>query len=351
VPQSAIAPPLTDPTSIIEHYRGSYGSDLLTAAAQHFKLFDRLAAGPLSFAELQQRLRLAERPTVVLVCALRAMRLLEAATDGRLGLTPIAREHLVSTSYFDISDYLGLSASSPSVQAMIERLTTNAPAGQKPEEEGAAFIYREGIDSAMEQEATARRFTLALCGRAKNVAPFLAERVSLSDCRLLVDVGGGTGIYSIACLQKNPNLRAIVWDRPEVLKVAHEMATSYGVLDRLELRPGDMFVDSVPTGADALLVSNILHDWAEPECRRLLQRFAAALEPGGRLLLHDVFLDDDLGGPLPIALYSAALFSVTEGRAYSAAEYRRWLSEAGLTPGAITPTLVHCGVLSAIKSV
>ena len=97
------------------------------------------------------------------------------------------------------------------------------------------------------------------------------------------------------------------------------------------------------------MLSNILHDWDVPECRALVGRCAAALPPGGRLLIHDVFLDDDLGGPLPIALYSAALFAMTEGRAYSAGEYRDRLAEAGLASGAVVPTLIHCGVLPGIK--
>jgi hypothetical protein len=67
------------------------------------------------------------------------------------------------------------------------------------------------------------------------------------------------------------------------------------------------------------------------------------------VLIHDVFLNDDLSGPLPIALYSASLFSLTEGRAYSAAEYRTWMKEAGLKPGNLAPTLVHCGVLSGVQ--
>ena len=96
-----------------------------------------------------------------------------------------------------------------------------------------------------------------------------------------------------------------------------------------------------------VLLSNVLHDWDVPECRKLVGRCAAALAPGGRLLIHDVFLNDGLDGPLPVALYSAALFSVTEGRAYSAAEYRAFLAEASLVPGPIVPTLVHCGVLPA----
>ena len=81
-----------------------------------------------------------------------------------------------------------------------------------------------------------------------------------------------------------------------------------------------------------------------------MTRCAAVLPTGGRLVVHDVFLDDDLGGPLPIALYSAALFTLTEGRAYSAAEYRGWLREAGLeADAAIVPTLVHCGALVGTK--
>ncbi len=127
------------------------------------------------------------------------------------------------------------------------------------------------------------------------------------------------------------------------------MAEAHGVAGRLELRSGDMFRDPVPEGADAVLLSNILHDWDVPECRALVSRCASALPAGGRLLVHDVFLDDAMGGPLPIALYSASLFRLTEGRAYSAAEYRGWMAGAGLEPGPITPTLVHCGVLPGIK--
>jgi predicted O-methyltransferase YrrM len=171
----------------------------------------------------------------------------------------------------------------------------------------------------------------------------------MAGVRLLLDPGGGTGIYSIAFLQKNPQLRAIVLDRPEVLKVAAEMAAAYGVADRLECRPADMFAGALPGGADAILLSNVLHDWDVPECRALIDRCAASLSTGGRLLIHDVFLNDALDGPLPVALYSAALFVLTEGRAYSGAEYREWLNGAGLRATAIVPTLIHCGVLEGVK--
>jgi len=349
VPRSALTPPQIDPTPIFEAFRGSYATELLTAAVEHFEVFRCVADHPRTIEELGVILNLAERPTVVLVTALRAMGLLTADANGRLGPTELAREHLTPGAEFDVSGYIGLAAQSPGVLAMIERLRTNRPAGTEAEGPGAAFIFREGIESAMEREASARHLTLALAGRARNVAPLLVRGAPLDGVRTLLDVGGGTGIYSIAYLQAHPGLRAIVWDRPEVLKVAREFADEHGVADRLELVEGDMFRDPVPAEADAALLSNILHDWDVPDCRVLIGRCAGALPPGGRLLIHDVFLDDDLGGPLPVALYSASLFTLTEGRAYSAGEYRSWLAGAGLEPGEVVPTLIHCGVLAARK--
>jgi predicted O-methyltransferase YrrM len=345
MPRSALDLPATDPTPIFEMFRGNYATELLTAAVAHFDLFGRLALAPMPAADLARHLGLAERPTLVLTTALRAMGLLSADPRGELHLTQLASEHLLPGAALDVGDYVGLAAQSPGVLAMVERLRTNRPA--VTEGAGTAFIYREGISSAMEQAESARHFTLALAGRAKNVAPYLATHVSLNGAKKLVDVGGGTGIYSIALLQENPGLQAVVFDRPEVLKVAAEMAQSYGVADRLHFQPGDMFRDALPSGADALLLSNILHDWDVPECKTLIHKCAESLPPGGQLLIHDVFLDDDLGGPLAIALYSAALFTLTEGRAYSAAEYRAWLAEAGLKAGPIISTLIHCGVLQA----
>lgn len=346
---SATEPPSIDPTPIFEIFRGNHGTELLTAAVAHFNVFGHLAAGPRTARELRDELGLAERPSVVLLTALRAFGLLIADAQGRLDLSPMAREHLLPGAAFDVGGYVGLASQTPGVVEMVERLRTNRPAGAEDADGGAAFIFREGIESAMEREATARHLTMALAGRARNVAPVLAARYPLDGARVLLDVGGGTGIYSIAWLQRHAALRAIVWDRPEVLKVAAEMAAAFGVADRLECRAGDMFRDPLPDGADVVLLSNILHDWDVPDCRALVARCADALPEGGRLLIHDVFLDDAHDGPLPVALYSAALFRLTEGRAYSAAEYRAWLSDAGLVPGVITPTLIHCGVLPATR--
>lgn len=341
-------PPATDPTLLFEHFRGSYATELLTAAVAHFGVFGHLARRPLTFEELRGELNLAERPTMVLLTALRAMGLVTKQAE-HFSLTSLAQEHLVPGAAFDVGSYVALAAQSPGVLGMVERLRTNRPANADTSA-GAAFIYRDGLASAMEQAESARHFTLALAGRARNVAPVLAEKLDLRAATCVLDVAGGTGIYAIAMLRRYPRLKAIVLDRPEVLRVADEMASEYGVEDRLELLAGDMFADSFPSNCDHILLSNVLHDWDVPQCRELVTRCAGALPAGGRLHIHDVFLSDDHDGPLPIALYSAALFTLTEGRAYSASEYRSWMNDAGLIPDhAATATLIHCGLLSATK--
>ncbi len=345
----ALSTPEFDPTPIFEYSRGFYGSQILTAAVAHFDLFSRLAAGPMEFDALRSALGLAERPAHVLFAALRAMRYLAVDAAGHIALTPIAAEHLVPGRPYYVGEYLSLVASEAGVCELAERLRTNRPKGTESDQAGPAFIYRAGKRSAMDREDLARHFTLALSGRAKNVAPHLARAVDLSRAKLLLDVGGGTGIYSAALLQKNPNLRAIVFDRPEVVRVAAEFSADYGVADRLQCQAGDMLGDEPLPGADVVLLSNVLHDWDVAECRRLIAKCAKCLPPGGRLLIHDVLLNDALDGPLPAALYSIAIFAVTEGRIYSGAEYRNWLAEAGLEIGSTMPTLVHCSIVEARK--
>src|SRR5260370_7626986 len=125
---SALASPATDPTPIFETFRGSYATELLTAAVAHFDLFGRLARSPMTASAWAGELGLAERPALVLVTALRAMGLLGADGRGQLHLTALAREHLLPGGPFAVGDYIPLAAHTPAWLAMAARLPTNPPA-------------------------------------------------------------------------------------------------------------------------------------------------------------------------------------------------------------------------------
>jgi hypothetical protein len=309
----SLAPPTTDPTPIFEHYRGSYGSELLTAAVAHLGVFRHLAAGPMSLAELRAAFGIEERAAVVLMVALRAMKLVAGDWPNRLELTPAAREHLVPGGAFYVGDYLGLSADAPGVLEMVRRLRTNAAAPDKTAAgaDATMFTFRDGVESAMDDEAAARKLTLALAGRAKNVAPALARNLDWPAPRSCSTSAAGPASTAWPCSGRT-RLRAVVWDRPAVLKVAREFAGRARVARPGRAAAGRHVRRPVPAGSDAILVSNILHDWDAPECRTLVAGWPPRCRPAAAARPRRVPERRD-GRPAPIALYSAALFSVTEG--------------------------------------
>ena len=160
-------------------------------------------------AALGQALGLDRSPSVVLLTALKEMELLWGNQTGVLELNNLARNHLLTESNFFMGDYLGLTSSSDGVLGMVELLWSNRPLGSD-DDSGEAVIYRESERSAMESEALALHFTLSLSGRAKNVAPHLAKAVPVEGATTLLDVGGGTGLYSYTLLEANSDLRAVI---------------------------------------------------------------------------------------------------------------------------------------------
>src|SRR5688572_21153906 len=129
----SLAPPAIDPTPLFELFRGSYATELLTAAVAHFRLFELVGEDGLKSAALQAELGLARRPFIVLTTALRAMNLLQhAGYDWEL--TPIARDHLLPGKPHFVGDYIGLAAESPGVKEMVTRLRTNRPANAEADD-------------------------------------------------------------------------------------------------------------------------------------------------------------------------------------------------------------------------
>lgn len=347
----SLSQPPIDPAFVFDLYRGRLSTEILCAVACRTRFFQELGADGLSADEISQRLGWSPRAISVVTTALRAMQFLTLNATGKYEPTQAARLFLDSESEFALTGYLGLSAQSPAVTAFLEAIQRPAPTATT--EQGTAFTFRSDKPSAMDDPDFARFLTMSLAGRGRCVAPVVAQIAPPNAIdKILLDIGGGSGFYSIAYLLAHPHLKAVVWDRPEVLKVAKENAIKHGVADRLECVGGDMFTDPFPVEADMLLVSNILHDWDTPEIGHLLSHWLEQCRPGARLLLHDVYLNDTLDGPLPIALYSADLFFLTEGRAYSRAEYLKFFRQTGWQAAAdqqIRPTAAHCGVLEAVK--
>lgn len=313
--------PATDPTPLYRMRDGIYGTDLLAAAIAHLDLFTWLADHPATLGAICAHFQLHTRPADVMMTLCTAMGL-TTQSGGVFHLTLRAREHLVAGSPWNLAPYYAALKDRPQTLDIIKVLRTGKPANWGSYDANA---WAE----AMERPEFAAQFTAAMDCRGVFLGQVLAQKLDLSGRRALLDIGGGSGIYSCCLAARNEHLRAAVFEKPPVDRIAREAIERQGGSERVAVIAGDMFADALPTGFDVHLISNVLHDWDEPQVRAVLAKSYAALEPGGLLVIHDAHLNAEKTGPLPVAQYSVLLMHSSEGKCYSVGEMRAYLTDAG----------------------
>jgi cyclopropane fatty-acyl-phospholipid synthase-like methyltransferase len=146
----------------------------------------------------------------------------------------------------------------------------------------------------------------------------------------VLDVGGGTGSWSIALAAADPTLTATVLELPEVARVAQQHVSTTACAGRIDVRAGDVLTDDMPRGFTAFLLANLVHYFAPETNRSILRRIRAAAEPGARLLLADFWTDPTHTRPLTAALMAGEFaIHVNDGDVYSAEEASHWLHDTG----------------------
>lgn len=121
---------------------------------------------------------------------------------------------------------------------------------------------------------------------------------------LILDLGGGMGTYAGTICRLNSSIRMEVYDRPEMEKVCMDNLKSSGVADRVSFKRKNILSDPIDSRCDGILLSNVLHLFTQEDNRQLLKRCAQALNPGGLLVVHDFFLDEQHTGNIPSLLFS-----------------------------------------------
>jgi SAM-dependent methyltransferase len=262
---------------------------------------------------------------------------------GNFELTAMAREHLVKTSPWFIGPYYASLKERPVCKDFLNVLRTDSPANW-----GSLKTEKEWA-KGMEDETFATQFTAAMDCRGVYLGQAVAKALKLRSHRQLLDVAGGSGIYSCCIVARHRHLKATVLEKPPVDKVARSAIARRGFADRVSVVAGDMFAQPLPSGFDVHLVSNVLHDWDAPAVRRLLAASFKALSPGGLLVIHDAHINADKAGPLPVAAYSAMLMHSTEGKCYSIGEMEDYLREIGFVDMRFIPTAADRSAITAGK--
>jgi SAM-dependent methyltransferase len=173
-------------------------------------------------------------------------------------------------------------------------------------------------------------FIAAMHRNAVERSASLVATVGAQSVRSMLDVGGGSGAYSIAFAAANPELQAYILDLAAVVPIAQRHIEQAGLTARVHTRIGDLRTDHLGEGYDLVLVSAICHMLDEKENAHLIGRSFGALAPGGRLVIQEFILDPDKCGPQSAALFSLNMLVGTRaGASYSEPEYAAWMRDAG----------------------
>jgi hypothetical protein len=308
--------------------------------AHELGVFSTLAGRPLDLDELGPALRLEPRPAEALLTLCAAVGLVDRR-EGRYSLTPLAEAFFApgaATSYAAYWDMLVRRHRLYTFESLKQAIVTNTPSYDR--------LYPGGPHS-LEEPDWPRAFTRAMHGRGVAAAMTWPALVDLSSRRVLLDVGGGSGVHAIAAVERWPSLSAIVFERAPVCPVADEHIAERRLEERVRTHAGDFWAGEPYPEADVHFYSEVFHNHSLDQCRLLARKSHASLPPGGEILVHEMLLADDGSGPAPVAAASLnmLLWSAT-GKQHRARELVDVLAGAGFVDITSVPA---CGYFSITR--
>ena len=187
-------------------------------------------------------------------------------------------------------------------------------------------------DMAERGDDWATSFIAAMHRSSLARAPQVVRLVGADKIQKMLDIGGGSGGYSIAFAKANKNLKSVVFDLPAVVPLARKHIEQAGLADRVTVQAGDMRADDFGRGFDFVLLSSICHMNGPQANIDLLKKAGKAINSGGRIVIQDFILNEGRTSPKTAALFAInMLVGTLSGSSYTENEYIDWLRQAGFT--------------------
>jgi SAM-dependent methyltransferase len=286
---------------------------ILTAAA--LDIFTILHGKPATARQLAGRLRLQPRGTTRVLDCLVTLGLLEKRNEA-YSLT--SSGELLSSRHPEtiLPMVLHLDALWDSWGG----LTETVKRGKNPKR----AVIRERDTKSL------KAFIGAMHVVGRNLAAGIVASYDAGGFSRLLDIGGGSGTYTIAFLKKDSKMTAVLLDLKRVIPMARERLRAEGLLKRVKLAASDFYKDELPSGCDLALLSAIIHQNSPGENLALFRKIRRALEPGGALLIRDHIMDESRTSPPAGALFALnMLVNTAGGDTYTFSEVKKGLERAG----------------------
>jgi SAM-dependent methyltransferase len=318
-------------TTRLQRMAQAYWESAALMAAVELDVFTAIARGHDTIPALAKAIDVTERNAERLLTALAAMTLLER-DGGRFANAPDVQRFLVK----DSERYAG-----PWILFTKPRWSAYGELSQRLR---AKAENRLGAYESFSVE-DARRYHAATYSIGMGAARLFSRSVDLTGRKLMLDLGGGSGAYSIVATQTFPGLKAIVLDLPPVVVVAQEYIAANGAAERVGTLAGDFTRTPFPSGVDVVVMASNLPQYEPALIRLVVGKAFQALAPGGEMHLIGETLHDDRKGPLSAALWglNEAVYGST-GLAHTESEVKSYLHGAGFADVAVHPFVP--GVLS-----
>ncbi|MBN2158106.1 MAG: methyltransferase domain-containing protein [Spirochaetes bacterium] len=212
--------------------------------------------------------------------------------------------------------------------------------------EGRSVTAREYDETSLE------RFIASMHHRAKKTADMLVSHIDITGVAKLLDIGGGSGVYSMAFARLKPDLHAVVLDLPNVIDLTRRYITESGLASRIGTKEGDYNKDDFGYGYDLIFMSAIVHINSYEENRALMKKAFESLNPMGRIIIQDHIMEEDRTAPLRGALFSLnMLVNTKSGDTYTENEMKEWLENAGCVDIRRIPTGMENDLMTGTKPV
>jgi predicted nicotinamide N-methyase len=165
---------------------------------------------------------------------------------------------------------------------------------------------------------------------------------------VVCDVAGGVGTLLSEIITSSSGLRGVLVDSPDVIARADTFLNARGLADRIDAVVGDIF-GTIPATADVYLLKDVLHDWDDEHCRKILSTVAAAMPSGSRVLLVEILQQPNTPNPLAPWTDLLMLTQTDGGRQRSVDELTALLTDAGLRPTGTVRHAVPHDLVEAVK--
>jgi len=285
--------------------------------AYELELFTVLGNESKSSVEVSTALGTDERATDRLMNALCAMGLLEKK-GSKFSNSPTASRFLMKGKLEYMSSLMH-------VVHMWDSWSTLTNAIQS----GTSVVSRH-IDYRGEKWLSA--FIAAMHERAHKHGNEIVSMLDLSDVSCVLDVGGGSGAYSMALVRAQEGIKATVFDLPNIIPITKRYVEKEGFSDKIYTVAGDYNIDSLGTGFDLVFLSAVVHSNSPQDNKNLIGKCAEALNPQGQVVVLDFIMDENRVSPFFGALFALNMLVATEsGDTYTESEVRFWMNDAGLS--------------------